>query len=443
LLSFLHYNNWSRLNKSSSDPILDLSLKRNVLFSRFCILAAIGAGIQAVSDYSDGFPYIALIDCGFVAFLLIGFLLNERKYHITSKIFLFSLANISLFAFASVVPKGMGVYLLFYPLVVFVVIAFEYKEKMYTYFFFTLALILNLVLVATKFQPFGPINLQPSDPTISFVLNLIISFVMISVGINFLQSLNLKAENKLVENQQKTSQLANALKKKNEDLEKTNKELDQFVYSVSHDLRAPLASVAGILNLIKLESIDLPKIIENYNKLMEDRVQGLDGFIQDILDYSRNARTGVNLMEVNIKELIQEVIDHNAYLKKANKIKTNVLIEVEQLLKLDRTRMFSVLNNLVSNAVKYNDIAKPNPFIKIAVSLADKNLIFTIKDSGEGICDACKDQVFDMFYRGTQSSTGSGLGLYITKEMVEKMGGAISFTSEEGVGSEFEFSVPV
>ncbi len=383
------------------------------------------------------------LDLAIAAFLLLGYLLNEQKHHKASKIIVFTLANLSLFSLAAVVPQGVGAYLLFYPLIVFSIIAFEYKQRFYTYLFALSSLVLNLVLLATGFQPFGSINIQPTDPTISFALNLIISIILISVGIDFLKTLSNKAEKQLVKNQLKTAKLAEELKKKNIDLEKTNKELDQFVYSASHDLKSPLASVSGLLNLIKLESDELPESIVSYHKMMETRIKGLDDFIKDILDYSRNARTKVELSEVNINQVVQDVINHNKYLPNAEKIKSIIKIEIEEPLLLDKTRFFSVLNNLVSNAVKYNDITKSEPYIQILAYLSKDNLVVKVKDSGEGICDECKDYVFDMFYRGTKSSTGSGLGLYITKEMVEKMGGTIKFITQQGSGTEFIFTVPL
>ncbi len=443
MLDFLKYANWSNLQEPENDPITYLTVKKNILFSRFCILGVSGAVIQGIYDFTDGYPMVMLFDLFIAGFLFGGYSLNERGHHKTSKVLVFALSNITLFVLASVVPKGVGVYLLFYPLVVFSIIAFEYQERIYTYFFSATSLILGLVLVATNFQPFGHINLQPTDPTISFVLNLIISFVLISVGIDFLKNLSNKAETQLVELHKKTALLAKELAAKNKDLEKTNNELDQFVYSASHDLRAPLSSIAGILNLIKLEKAAIPQIIAHYHHLIEDRVTGLDSFIKDILEYSRNARTEIKQSQVQVDKLVQEALEQNSYLPQASLIRFTTEIKVNTPLILDKTRTFSVLNNLISNAIKYNDTSKPKPFVSISARLNNNILTFVVQDSGEGICESCKSHVFEMFYRGTESSGGSGLGLYITKEMVEKMGGSIHFETKENEGTTFTFSIPV
>ncbi len=443
MLQFFHYNNWSRLVNSDSDPINYLNLKRNILFSRFCIISALAAIIQGFYDYWDGFPFVMGLDFGIVGFLILGYLLNEQRHHNTAKVVVFTCANLSLFGLSAVVPKEIGVYLLFFPLIVFSIIVFDFKQRFYTYFFTAISILLNLILVLTQYHPFGDINLQPSDPTISFTLNLFIAIILISVGVDFLLSITNNAEKKLTESYQKSVLLASELKKKNSALEKTNEELDQFVYSASHDLKSPLDSVTGLLNLIKLEPDQSPKNIRKYHQMIEQRIDGLYGFIKDILDYSKNVRTGLIRTETNIEKLIDEIIAHNTYLTKADKISISKKISVGDNIWVDKIRLFRIVNNLVSNAVKYNDMSKANPYIVITAKVDEGKLIIRIKDNGEGIAKEREGKIFNMFYRGTQSSTGSGLGLYIAKEMVEKMNGSIAFTSQVGVGTEFEFSIPL
>jgi signal transduction histidine kinase len=440
--NFLNYRNWSRLLTADSGHFNFLEQKRNVLFSQFCIIAAISAIIQGVYDLIDGYPFVMLIDLFIALVLIVGYLLNERRIHKTAKLLVIILSNILLFSFAAVVPKDVGIYLLFYPIVAFSFIVFDFKHRKYSYGLAIFAFLLNVILLYTNFQPYGSINLQPTDPSISFALNQLISIVLLALGIDFLLAINNAAEQKLVKNQEQTEKLAHQINEKNQSLEKTNEELDRFVYSTSHDLRAPLASILGLINLTELEDKPIPPDIAMYLQMMKERVNSLDSFIQDIIDYSRNTRIGLELAKVNVSKLIDDVILHNRYLKNAQEVKFIANVKTSEHLKLDRNRISRVLNNLVSNAIKYNDMSKENPSVKINAKMDDSNLILTVIDSGQGIRDEVKDKVFNMFYRGTEKAEGSGLGLYIAREMVLKMNGSITFSSQAGKGTTFKVSVP-
>jgi signal transduction histidine kinase len=441
--NFLHYNNWSKLLSEDSDHSNYLEQKRNVLFSQFCIIATGSALFQATYDLIDGYPYVMLIDLFIALMLIVGYFLNENKMHYTAKLMVLIMSNILLFSFAAVVPQGVGIYLLFYPLVAFTFIAIDYSHRRLSYILATFSIFLNVILLYTDFQPYGSINLQPSDPSVSFAINLIISIVLLSLGIDFLLKINHAAEQKLIENQNHTEKLAHEINEKNLNLEKTNEELDRFVYSTSHDLRAPLASILGLISLTELEKEPIPDEIVKYLQMIKERVNSLDDFIQDIIDYSRNSRVELSLTKVKFSDLIEDVIQHNKYLDNTSKIKFSTEISISQPLGLDKNRVSRVFSNLVSNAIKYNDLSKESPIVKINAKLSDNTLIVTVEDSGRGIRDEIKDRVFNMFYRGTDQATGSGLGLYIAREMVLKMDGTISFTSQAGQGTIFTVTLPV
>jgi len=441
--NLLHYSKWSRLLTKDSDHTNYLEQKRNILFSQFCIIASISAMIQGVYDLIEGYPFVMLLDLLIAVVLIAGYMLNERRIHKIAKLLVLIISNILLFSFASVVPKEVGIYLLFYPLVAFTFIVIDFKYRKYSYVLAIFSIFLNVILLYTNFQPFGSINLQPTDPSLSFAINLIISIVLLSLGINFLLTINNTAEQKLIKNQEHTEKLAHEINEKNISLEKTNEELDRFVYSTSHDLRAPLASILGLINLTELEDEPIPDEIVRYLQMMKERVNSLDSFIQDIIDYSRNSRIELVLANVNFTELIDDVIQHNRYLENAQKVKIIANININKPLNIDKNRISSVLNNLLSNAIKYNDLSKDNPTVEINARLDNDKLVVTVSDTGRGIRDEIKDKVFNMFYRGTDKADGSGLGLYIAREMVQKMNGALTFTSQAGKGTTFTVSLPI
>lgn len=231
-----------------------------------------------------------------------------------------------------------------------------------------------------------------------------------------------------------------ALRSSNEKLQKINAELDKFVYSVSHDLRAPLASVLGIIDLTEAETSD-PVVLEHLS-LMKESILKLDVFLKDILDYSRNARMEVEAAKIDFRQLLEEIIDNLKYTSDGRKVALNTHIEGEVEFFSDKGRISIILNNLISNAIRYHNPEVENPFVSVDVRLTGKGALITVRDNGIGIRTENHQRVFDMFFREARAGTGSGLGLYIVKETVEKLKAKLSLRSEPGRGSEFQLLIP-
>jgi signal transduction histidine kinase len=234
--------------------------------------------------------------------------------------------------------------------------------------------------------------------------------------------------------------LAEEVKVKNIYLEKANAELDRFFYSTSHDLRSPLLSIKGLVNITRNETAD--KKVITYLDMMTERADRLDLFIRDIIDYSKNTRTEISNDVVDISRLVDEVRDNFQFLDGAASIRFLQNILVDKAI-TDKTRVTVILNNLISNAIKYHDRNNDNQWIKINVYPSGKNLNIVVSDNGPGISEEKQSRIFDMFYRGTETSKGSGLGLYIVKETIEKMNGTIQVESTEGKGTTFTVTLPV
>jgi len=227
---------------------------------------------------------------------------------------------------------------------------------------------------------------------------------------------------------------------RNEDLSKINAELDRFVYSASHDLRAPIASLLGLIEVARLE-----KNMDNMERLLDMQkksLQRLDHFIKDIVDHSRNTRLQVESEEVDFKNIIEGSFEHLQFMENASRIKNVISVEQEGQFFTSISRLEIVLNNLISNAMKYADLRKDVPSIEVSVKANSKSAEIRIIDNGEGIPTDAKPKIFDMFYRASANGTGSGLGLYIVKEAIQKIGGTIVVYSEYGKGTEFVVEMP-
>lgn len=231
-----------------------------------------------------------------------------------------------------------------------------------------------------------------------------------------------------------------ALIKNNSELKKSNMELDKFVYSVSHDLRAPLSSMLGIVQLTE-EDVQDNFVKENLGHV-KGSILKLDGFIQDILAYSRNSRTVVKHTAINFESMLNEIKNNLKYMggvQTTVQIITNVNQSEEFL--SDESRLSIVLNNLISNGIRYYNKNIEIPFVEVTVTANQYETIIVVEDNGIGIRKDLQHKVFDMFYRVSENSVGSGLGLYIVKETVEKLGGTITIDSELGIGTKFTINI--
>lgn len=232
------------------------------------------------------------------------------------------------------------------------------------------------------------------------------------------------------------------LRQQNEQLIKINKELDSFVYSVSHDLRSPLSSILGLVNVAKLEGFRNPEMLNTYFEMIERSVLKLDDTIKEILDYSRNARGELTIEEVDLEGMIQNAFSQMQYLPGYHGTLKQVDVQSHTALYSDVYRLSVILINLISNALKYGDDAKDQKLIQVTATITPAHCVLRVRDNGIGIHTDYIDNVFNMFYRATDRSQGAGLGLYIVKEMVEKLSGTISITSELGEWTTITITIP-
>lgn len=230
------------------------------------------------------------------------------------------------------------------------------------------------------------------------------------------------------------------LKRQNEELIKINSELDRFVYSASHDLRAPLMSVKGLLNMIKVDPEK--KNIQHYLELIERSVGKLDQFIADIINYSRNSRMDLMLKEINFHELLQESIDSLKFMEGAEKVRTIKNIVVDAPFFSDYSRLLIIFNNIISNSVRYRDHWKDDSWLQIDIHATADDATIQFSDNGVGIAEEYVEKVFKMFFRANADSKGSGLGLYIVKGACEKLKGNIQIQSKLGEGTTFHITIP-
>jgi signal transduction histidine kinase len=261
---------------------------------------------------------------------------------------------------------------------------------------------------------------------ISFTANFVIALFTCGAIVYFLIDVNHHSETEILQ--------------KNEELKKANAELDRFVYSASHDLKAPLNSLRGLIDLAKRAG-NVDDIKDMLNR-MHGSVNNLSRFITDIIDYSRNSRKEIVISTINLHQLTINIIETLKYADQSGQLKIECGIPLNLEINSDEARVKVILSNLISNSIKHHDPQKDEKYIKISATKNNESVTISVHDNGLGIEEDHHPKIFDMFYRASERSDGSGLGLFIVNETIARLGGNITFASKPNEGSEFIVRLP-
>ncbi len=228
-------------------------------------------------------------------------------------------------------------------------------------------------------------------------------------------------------------------KKVEEELKIRNAELDNFVYKVSHDLRAPLSSILGLAHLAGLSGND--DNLNDYVKLMGQKAEQLDHFISDVLSHSKNLNMELKVELIDFQKIVDQAFNDLSYLNGAENIQKTISISGTDF-HSDPWRIAEIFRNLVSNAIKYRKLESLKAVISIYIEADDAKCKIQFRDDGIGIDKVNLNKIFEMFYRASGQSDGSGLGLYIVKNAVDKLRGKVIVESELGGGTLFKITLP-
>ncbi|MES2395136.1 MAG: PAS domain-containing sensor histidine kinase [Bacteroidota bacterium] len=225
-------------------------------------------------------------------------------------------------------------------------------------------------------------------------------------------------------------------------LQEKDEELNLFVYKASHDLKSPVSSILSLMTLVN-DSNDINEI-KTYCKMIADCTLRLDTIIEDLLVLGRITNKELEYEQVNIKEVIDDILKSIEFIDGFKDINFNIVIDDDTQSIITEKGLFNtILLNLIENAIKYRKIGADQSFINIHISSQYKGILFKFEDNGIGIADLQQSKIFKMFYRATSTSKGSGLGLYIVKTSVSKLGGTISIESALNKGTTFNLYLPM
>jgi signal transduction histidine kinase len=217
-------------------------------------------------------------------------------------------------------------------------------------------------------------------------------------------------------------------------------ELEAFIYHTSHDLRSPITSMYGLVNLLKKES-SIDKVSE-YLRLIEGRLFHLDNIMKDIVEIAYNTAVPLEPARINFQSEIPAIIQtqQKAYRGVQSKIEFNCKNGVE--FKTDIARLRSILRNVISNAFKYNNPTLADCLVAIYVFVSNAEASIIVEDNGIGIPVDQQDRIFSLFYKANNSHKGNGLGLYIARSMITKLGGQLKLSSSLGKGTIIKVTIP-
>ncbi|EAY31885.1 ATP-binding protein [Microscilla marina] len=231
-----------------------------------------------------------------------------------------------------------------------------------------------------------------------------------------------------------TSQKARSM-----ELKQANHELDNFVYHASHEFRAPLRSILGLAHLIKQEQ-DRGHIMHCVDLIVQS-TQSLDEVVQNALALTKNKRVDSTFTAIHWKAKLQTFLDNLTDFKNTDRIKVDLKVQQKSAFYADLSRINIILGELLTNSLRFTRHLE-QPLISVDVTVDDFKAVLVIQDNGEGIPAQELPKIFDMFYRGSESSQGSGLGLYIVKNAVQKLNGHISVESTVQQGTIFRVEIP-
>jgi PAS domain S-box-containing protein len=247
---------------------------------------------------------------------------------------------------------------------------------------------------------------------------------------------------RLRENEIQLKELNEKLQKRAQELSNSNAELEQFAYIASHDLQEPLRMVTSFLTLLEKKYTDtIDEKGKQYIYFAVDGAKRMRQMILDLLEYSRMGRAGQTKEKIDFNTLLNEILI--LYRQTIQEKKAIIKINKLPVITASMAPMRQVLQNLVGNALKYNNKEAVVPEISISCRSSKHHWEFSVKDNGIGIDEQYFDKIFVIFSRlhNKEEYSGTGMGLAIAKKIIESMGGKIWLTSELGKGSTFFFTI--
>jgi signal transduction histidine kinase len=223
-------------------------------------------------------------------------------------------------------------------------------------------------------------------------------------------------------------------------LVEVNHELKTFMYRASHDIRGPVSSIKGLINIAKIEneSAEMKKLIY----MMDVSAEKLDKILIDLIETLGIRDQEIHKNKIDFEKLVYDILREYEHLSKIGAIRFSVEVNTNEPFFSDPHILTMLLKRIIENAIKFHNYSMPGSFVNIKVEKGKNGVNINIADNGTGIREDLSDKVFEMFYRANSELGGSGLGLYLVKIAVEKLGGKVDLKSKELMGTTVNVFLP-
>ena len=395
----------------------------------------IGVSLYVLYSIYSGYYFLGALQGIDALFALVVIALNyNQKYKAARMIFLFTLNSIILID-ACFIGNHSGIQEFFYISYTIPFLLFNVRDYKY------IAAGVGFAIIAFCVYPylythFTAYKIDTNTQLNIFRMNTWVIFTFFGVAVYILAYYNFKTEDMLHDSNKKLEVQALELKRSNEDLE-------QFAYIISHDLKAPVRNISSFMNLLGKQFTETsPKSSREFVEMSKLSADRLTRQIDDLLSYCRVDRNLPPVSSVDLNAMIKTIeIELSEKIKQKNG-QIQIIGSLPVLKEMHSSLMHHVFQNLIANAIKFN--SNPAPSINIGCSETNGIFTFTVQDNGIGIDPIYKSKLFQMFKRlhTSEQYEGTGIGLAVCKKIINFYKGEISFESEPGRGTTFYFTLP-
>jgi signal transduction histidine kinase len=238
-----------------------------------------------------------------------------------------------------------------------------------------------------------------------------------------------------VKEKQKREEAENKLKIKVE-------ELKSLVYRISHDIRGPICSVKGILNLIQHSESNSTEAITEYVNIISQVNRKMEGIVLNLSSFQFIYNDDIKLDDIDLDHFFEKLGSAISEIENYEEVYLQLSYKGQQYFRSEFNLLFSVFFNLIHNSIVFMDKNKSEKKVICNVEVSEDGLSLLVEDNGIGIEKYIQDRVFGMFFRGSNLSKGAGLGLYITKTILDRLNGTITLESQEGEGTRISIFIP-
>ncbi len=223
--------------------------------------------------------------------------------------------------------------------------------------------------------------------------------------------------------------------------EESAQEQQTFIYRASHDMRGPLARILGVLNL----SDGLVKDVDearHFFKIIRQQAEGLDTILRSLVQGNNTRRSRIERTKIDFWLVIEEALKSVSTMPGFEKVRFEKSVNCDLPVYCDDSMMKQIFSHLIENAIKFRKAEGSQAIVKIAVTQSKRGVVLEVEDNGQGIPLRLQDKVFQMFYKTSQETGSNGLGLYLVRQMVGKLGARLSLRSDTNRGAHFSITLP-